>query len=356
MGFPHQSGNPTVLRKDVHMKRILSIFLACILLFSCFSFHTFAASAKNLQYEVSVGGQSDIYVQAGDEITVELYLNNVTDNGTYTITNHQTEIEYDSKFFEVTEEDVELVSGKATAVTLKTYSLGTTRVNVTGNTLQGGKATEFENRQLFARITFKVKEGLADGSYSVLTNKKSFAEDALSDADYTVSTQNLTVHIGQRTDYAVEVGLDEGDYVAGTKLVLVYSNGDMTFDYNGIQMFDVTGAGYQYDGKEDFIQDENTKVYALVADALAENTLDAYKAKITVDNDEAPVIDYADINDVNFSKSVTWDDIISVYAVAEHNKEAFQRAMSVVLKADTNHNKTVNIYDLTTVIKAVYGG
>ena len=204
-----------------------------------------------------------------------------------------------------------------------------------------------------------MKDGLADGASSIIDPwvETSFVQDALAGGSYTVSTEGLTVHIGKKTDYVVEVGLDENDYVDDTKLVLVYTNeNNTTFNYNGIPMFDVSGAGYEYEGAEDFKQTSDTKVFALVVEPLAANTLDAYKSMVTVGNGSATVIDYDELNDVNGNGTVNWDDIISVYAVAEHNETAFTKAMAVVIKADTNHDKVANIYDATSVLKAVYGG
>ena len=166
--------------------------------------------------------------------------------------------------------------------------------------------------------------------------------------------------------YVVEVNIEEdGDYVAdeesSTKLVLVYTNSDdMTFKYNNIQMFDVTGAGYTYEGGLPFTQAEGTtKVYALVVDALAENTLAVYEEKIVTSTetlDAEYIIDYSEPNDINISGGVNWDDIISVYAVAEHNEIAFAGAMKVVIKADRNRDKMADANDATDVITAVYGG
>ena len=199
------------------MKRILSIFLACVLLLSCFSFGAFAAS-KELQYEVSVNGQNEIVVPAGEEITVDLYLNNVTDDGTYTVTNLHNEIEYDKNFFEVAKEDIELIPGKSTSGTLAVYSLGATRVRILGNVVsQSGQVTEFENEQLIARVTFKVKEGLAIGSSSDLVNKVLIADDALSDVTYTISTQNMTVYVGEKPTQTYTITYKNGNDVVRTE-------------------------------------------------------------------------------------------------------------------------------------------
>ena len=80
------------------MKRILTLFIACVLLLSCFSFHTFADNAKNLLFEVSVDGENEIIVEAGDKITVDFTIENISDDAGYTITNLQNEIEFDDEF------------------------------------------------------------------------------------------------------------------------------------------------------------------------------------------------------------------------------------------------------------------
>ena len=179
---------------------------------------TFAAS-KNLQYEVTADGvnnKNELVVEAGSEFTVYLYLNNLSDNGTYTVTNLQNEIQYDKNFLEVTKDDVELVEGKATSATLATYSLGSTRVRIIGDVALTDGPTTFDNEQLLAKVKFTVKDGLADGSSTTLVNKKLIAADASSDVTYDISTQNMTVYIGEKPSQTYTITYKNGNVVEWT--------------------------------------------------------------------------------------------------------------------------------------------
>ncbi len=196
------------------MKRILTLFIACVLLLSCFSFHTFADNAKNLLFEVSVDGENEIIVEAGNKITVDFTIENISDDAGYTITNLQNEIEFDDEFFEFTEGDVEFVTAKSSR--LAEYSWGAKRVQILALHVDGDKAKAYEDRQLVARVTFKVKEGLADGSSSTLVNKVCEAADGISGVTYTTSSQNMTVYIGKTPTEKYTLTYKNGNTVVNT--------------------------------------------------------------------------------------------------------------------------------------------
>ena len=199
------------------MKRILSIFIACVLLFACFSVNTFAESAKNLQYEVTADGvnnENELVVQAGSQFTVDLYLNNITDGGTYVITSLQNHIYYDKAFFEFVSAEL----AAARNYTLDTDSLGGTYVRVTGPRRdENTGSVTFENKQLLVKVTFKAKEGLIDGSASTLENQVRMAADKSSDTVYNnTSTQNMTVYIGEKPSQTYTIIYKDGNSVIET--------------------------------------------------------------------------------------------------------------------------------------------
>ncbi len=178
------------------MKRILTLLLACTLLFSCFLFTASAAPAIELQYELSIDGKNKAIVQAGDTITVDMYLNNITNDDPYLITTLQNEIEFDKDFFEFTEGDVQIL--KPASSQLVKYSWGAQRVQfVYVNTNDSGGeyvGVEYANEELIARVTFKVKNGLADGTKGWLKNKVS---EAGYEGSYRTSCQDMEVFIGK---------------------------------------------------------------------------------------------------------------------------------------------------------------
>ncbi len=191
------------------MKRILSIFIACVLLFACFSVNTFAESAKNLKFEITADGKDEVVVEAGNEFTVDLYLNNITDDASYTITNLQNEIEFDENFFEFVKVDCV----KATDASVLEYSSYTVVKTIFLKTA----ATKFENKELLARITFKVKKGCKNGSSSIFTHLRSEAKDSITPSIYNISTQDMTVYIGEKPARTYTITYKDGNDTVHTE-------------------------------------------------------------------------------------------------------------------------------------------
>lgn len=343
----------------------ISIFIACVLLFSCFPLQSFAGAAKNLQFELRVdtennndsvisADENNVVVEAGGEFTVDVYLRNTSDEDKYTITNLQHELEFDENFFEL--KNVECK--KADYAYLWEYSSW----NVVRSDILQTKVIEFENNELLVRITFKVKDGYGNGSSSTLTHFRTEAKDSITPTVYDISAKELTVTVGERPKYVVEVG---EDYVGATKLVLVYTNEEgISFDYDGVQMFDVSGAGYKYNGTG------YTYVYGLVvegtkkvmnAETNEEETIplmyEEFYNNVKVDYEEtAEKIDYTVPYDVNLlGDSGNWLDIIAIYSVADHDEDIFvNKYMKQIIKADTNRDKVVRTNDTDELFKAVY--
>ena len=134
--------------------------------------------------------------------------------------------------------------------------------------------------------------------------------------------------------------------MTGYSLVLVYTDGNATFTYDGTAMYDVTTAGYKYKTEEN----ETTSyahVYALVVAGKAEEAKVA--AGIT------PVAGTLKCNDLDVNKSGSVDlrDAVAVVAVYNANETYMTKYMSIVLEADVNHDKHVNATDFG-MIKAEY--
>jgi len=195
------------------MKRILALFLSVLILISCFSCYTFADEPNSLNFSLSVDGETEIFVEAGDEIVVDVYVSNLSD-GSFNITNMQTEVEYDDSFFEFDEEDVEYV--KATTHAHAEYSWGAKRVQLRSLHVGGSKPDTYENEQLFARVTFKVKDGLKEGTSGKLTNKACEAADGINKVTYNVSSEGMTVYIGSKSADTYKVTYKSGNSVVHT--------------------------------------------------------------------------------------------------------------------------------------------
>lgn len=201
------------------MKRVFALILSLIMALSCFSLPAFADNAKTLQFQLSVDGKNELTVNAGDEITVDFTLENITDNSGYSITNLQNEIEFDDEFFEFTEGDVQLVTAYSSRLA-DDYSWGAKRVQILALHVDGGQPRAYEDKQLVAKVTFKVKEGLADGASSILENKACEAAEAIvTNTTYVVSSKNLTVYIGSRP-----VATHTASFMDGTTVVNTSDN------------------------------------------------------------------------------------------------------------------------------------
>lgn len=185
------------------------------------------------------------------------------------------------------------------------------------------------------------------------------------DTGYEEVTKTVTIVVNTPVFY-VEAGVMSGaerDFVDEIKLVLVYTNAEnVTFDYNGVKMLDVTEAGYTYEYDSSMTFEH---VYALAVEAYAEQNLDLYKANITLDYsaNAATKISYdytcepgsSDGElDVNSNKEITRDDIMSVFIVAQADRHAFETRMATFIKADVNKDKEVVADDVTDIIGVVY--
>lgn len=182
-------------------------------------------------------------------------------------------------------------------------------------------------------ITYTREPGETAGTYEIRAN---YTENA--NYDVTVTKANLTISAPTFVVETVE------DYVTGYSLVLVYTDGNATFTYNGTAMYDVTTAGYKCKTEESA---SYAHVYALVVKDKADQT------KITAGT--TPVAGTLQCNDldVNKSNSVDLRDAVAVVAVYNANETYMTKYMSIVLEADVNHDKKVDSKDFGE-IKAEY--
>lgn len=209
---------------------------------------------------------------------------------------------------------------------------------------------------------------------SVVNREPDFKEPGTYEVSYNVVAHNgyaecrgtFTLTILEANAYYVEVDTSKAtktsDYVAGKKLVLVYTDlKDVAFKYDGKDMIEVTKTigNYQYNG------DETTKtnfshVYAYVAGKTTENTFASYKANITpfiIDEDYTieKLDEYTcDINDKKGMDEQDPGTAIGVYGVygGYYGNPDAQRN---ILKADVNGDKRVTPEDVKEVTLAAFG-
>lgn len=159
-------------------------------------------------------------------------------------------------------------------------------------------------------------------------------------ANYTAnSNYNVTVEPGTLTitapDSKVEI---VNDYVAGYDLVLVYTDSNATFTYDGAAMYDVTAAGYKYQNTTEY-----RHVYGLVVPAAA-----ADETKVAAGTGAFEALPYG--YDVNGNGTVAdLDDAMVVVGVYNVRAAYVPAKMKMVLQADVNGDKLVNVLDFGTI-------
>lgn len=160
------------------------------------------------------------------------------------------------------------------------------------------------------------------------------------DASYTANPNySVTVHKGTLTigapEYVTEI---TEEYVAGYKLVLVYTNSNAAFTYDTAAMYDVTAAGYKY---------KNTTEYRHVF-GLAVADADADAGKVAAGTGAFETLPYG--YDVNGNNTVAdLDDAMVVVAVYNVRAAYVPAKMKMVLQADVNGDKLVNVLDFGTI-------
>lgn len=176
------------------MKRIIALLLSLVMLLPCFTFYSFAQEKKQLNFDLNIDGEHVAYAEAGSEITVDFNIENLTDAKSFTVTNLQNDIAYDHEFFEYVDGNVELVTATSSKPGKKSWGLYL--VHIFGNHA-GSVPKVYENNQLVARVTFKIKDGLADGTSGKLYGYKCVAADGVNGITYEVTNTAMTVYIGR---------------------------------------------------------------------------------------------------------------------------------------------------------------
>lgn len=178
-------------------------------------------------------------------------------------------------------------------------------------------------------------------------------------SNYNVTVVNGKLEIGAPA-YLIEVvdnallhgGDHNSDYVAGYKLVLVYTDADRSyFTYNNRQMYDVTENGYKYVDYSTGTANESDKeyrhVFGIVVKADGGNAAD-YRTRVRYTTDAAaqPERIVYDM-DVNFDRIYDVNDISAANGVYNAlYADVYARNM---LKADANADKYVDTKDVELV-------
>lgn len=158
--------------------------------------------------------------------------------------------------------------------------------------------------------------------------------------EVTVIDGTLTI-----TDADFDVELVE-DYTDEYTLVLVYTNSNATFTYDSAAMYKLTGTTYKYKD-ENNAETEYKNVFGLVVKGAAN------KANVAaVAGTPAGTLDCSTL-DVNREVGVNFSDAVAVQAVLNGIESYMTNYMDIVLKADVNHDKLVNIDDVGLIMTEV---
>lgn len=279
------------------------------------------------------------------------------------------------KYNDVTINTVLEVTPRPVTITVGTFSKDfgapdpTELTNSTGYTIELTQPTTATGNALVAEgdlgtITLVREPGEAKKTYKVTASYTP-------NRNYEVTVVDGKLEIG-KPQFVVEVvdnallkgGDVKADYVAGYRLVLVYTNVDNAFfNYGGVNMFDVTASGYKY-VDYDYATGtapagvEYKHVYGLVVPSIGvyeatEEYHKQYESRVGysfdfVDKPEKVVYD----NDINLTEVLDVNDYSmtnGIYNVI-YNSSRFAKNF---LKADVNHDKMVDTDDAGAVKTAV---
>jgi hypothetical protein len=289
---------------------------------------TFASTATGditLTYDLKSGGSNDIVVHTGDVITVSYSL---SASESTRVSATQNEIYYDTDFFELVPDSISDSEGFEDYITTNTE-----RQNGSWYVFFATAVTHVHDMTPSEIGTIQLKV-IAEEGETTVANTNYGASDSKNE-HYGTAAQNLHVRIGTVPEYDVEV---IEDYVADYNMVLVYTDDESNFRYDGTAMYDVTGAGYTY-GEE---KKSYSHVYAIVV--KGENP-DVMKEKVTLDMTAESETLNCNTLDVNESGSVDLYDAVATVYVYHSNSIYMNGYQSIVLKADVNHDKKVDMDD-----------
>lgn len=178
-----------------------------------------------------------------------------------------------------------------------------------------------------------------DGNYT-LTESPTFTAVGEYEVKYQVTLKGYETVTGTVviTIEAPDFMFETIEYVPGWSLVLVYSDYEASsYLYNGVAMFDVSAAKYQYNGES------YAKVFGLVVAG------DAYQDSVSYTSTAAEVVTYS--TDINNSGTTEINDVVNTIAVYNGDAAYMTDAQMVkVLRSDVNCSKYVDSDDTQAVI------
>lgn len=258
--------------------------------------------------------------------------------------------------------DIEALNNEKATVNIKLKDYKVV-VKVDDNEIAAGETTrEFaydDNEHTFkvdtiptATVEYKVNGRTVNNVVIKNEGKYEIEYSVIAETGYRAITSTYTITVGA-PKYVIEIGATE--YVAGKKIVLVYTNTDNAFfKYDGNLMIDVTSSGYKYN--DGTTETQYAHVFAFVTDVVTGASDDDYKANVSHLYSSSGLYTIAQYdNDINFDTDLDIRDITSEYAVYNVNADVFRyiRYQKNILKADTDGSKSVTLDDTANVVNGI---
>lgn len=187
------------------MKKVISLVLAVVLLFSCAVTVYAADNSREYFFELSVDGSDQKKVQPGDVITVVFTLHRTDSDDSYQMYAMQNEIRYDSEIFQLVEGSAMLSDG-----------ISTTEIGLRDNfrefymnfvSLSGGE--NWEAKRLIGSFQLEV---IGDTGVTKITNQDYLVSTADGKDSYAATCQDVTIIL--TTDCTVTFETNGGSDIA----------------------------------------------------------------------------------------------------------------------------------------------
>ena len=189
------------------MKKLLSILLILVMLFSTLTVIAASSTDTTLEHQLTCDGKTLYTAKPGEIITVTVSLENKTANEGFTIKNFQTEIYYDPSFFEyVGEITIDESAANPNWTMKEDVHYGERRVSIFVVT-DINAMLDCESKQTIATFKLKVKEDVAEDAQGTVNCRMD--DVGVFGPDFNVygeTTTPLTVVIGEeepQTSYTI---------------------------------------------------------------------------------------------------------------------------------------------------------
>ena len=181
------------------MKKVISLILAVMLLFSCAVTAYATDDSREFFFELAVDGGSEKKVQPGDVITVVFTLHRGDSEDSYDMYAMQNEIRYDSRFFRLVEDSAMLTDGISTTEIGLRDSFREFYMNFVS--LSGGES--WNAKKLIGSFQLEV---IGTSGVTKITNQDYLVSTADGTDSYAATCQDVTIILTTDCTVSFETG------------------------------------------------------------------------------------------------------------------------------------------------------